>query len=54
MKETVIRNCFFKIGVPNNFTKLVGKDLCWMLFLNYQKGTQVQVFSSEFCKTFKK
>ena len=45
---------FFKVDVPNNFTKLVGKDLCWRLFLNYQKGTQAQGLSCEFCEIFKK
>ena len=53
---------FCKKSVLKNFTKFLGKNLCWSLFSNKVAGlrptallkkTPTQVFSFEFCKTFK-
>ena len=51
---------FCKKGVPRNFTKFAGKHMCQNLFFNkaetcnfIKNETLVQVFSCEFCETFK-
>ena len=51
---------FCKKLAPRNFTKFTGKHLCQSLFFNKEnflikilKKTLAQVFSCEFCETFK-
>ena len=53
---------FFKTGVFKNFTIFTGKHLCWSLYLiklqDWRlvfslKETPTEVFSYEYCKTFK-
>ena len=50
---------FCKKGVPRNFAKFTGKDLCQSLFSNkvasnfIKKETLAQVFSCQFCETSK-
>ena len=56
------RRCSVKKGVLKNFSKFIGKHLCWSLFLNkitgwglhfIKKETPTQVLSCEFCEIFK-
>ena len=53
---------FLKIGVLKNFAIFTGKHLCWGLFLLklqaqglqlYYKESPTQMFSCEYCETFK-
>ena len=43
---------FLKKLVLKNFAKFTGKHLCLSIFFN-KKDTMAQVFSGEFCETFK-
>ena len=45
------QRCSYQKGVSKNLTKFTGKPLCQSLFFN--KVALAQVFSFEFCKTFK-
>ena len=48
------RRCSIKKGVLRNFAKFTGKHLFQSLFFNkVKKETLAQLFSCEFCKTFK-
>ena len=45
---------FYKKGVLKNFTKFTGKHSCQGFFVNKAAGLRsAQVFSCEFCETFK-
>ena len=56
------RRCSMKTAVLKNFAIFTGKYLCWSLFLitfqalvlqSYKKEIPTQVFSCEYCETFK-
>ena len=57
--KSVVRRCFLKRGIFQNFTKFTGKHLCWSLFsIKLQawrppKETPIQAFSYEICEIFK-
>ena len=60
MKSKVDCNCtschpemFCKNGVLKNFTKFIGKNLCWRGSNFIKKETLTQLFSYKFCKIFK-
>ena len=44
---------FCKNGVLKNFTKFIGKNLCWRASNFIKKETLTQLFSYKFCKIFK-
>ena len=50
MSRSKHRRCSIEKFVPKNFTKITGRHLCQSLFFE----TWHLVFSSEFCKIFKK
>ena len=45
--QAVVQRCFCKKGVPRNFAKFTGKQLCQSLFF-IKKETLAQLFSCEF------
>ena len=57
--KAVVRRCFLKRGILQNFAKFTGKQLCWSLFsIKLQtwrppKETPIQAFSYEICEIFK-